>query len=252
LAPLRAPDLPANPLHDDLYLVEFPKSGITWLCYLMANVNLQLSGDHRQRVTFYNLTAFIPEVNTTPFLNAPILSLPSFRMIKSHAFFNPHYFRVIYLVRDPRDVMVSYHIFLNQTGWFRGSLEQVIGHKEFGIAAWCRHVLGWLDNVPPSHSFALLRYEDLLADTAGELKTLYRLLGFDLDDELVAKAIARSSIERMRTDEAEANARHPANANLEFVRKGNVGGPRETLPDPLRRRIEEMAGPLLDRLRYPL
>ena len=34
---------PINPKHDDVYIVEFPRSGITWLSTLIANVNLLAS-----------------------------------------------------------------------------------------------------------------------------------------------------------------------------------------------------------------
>jgi hypothetical protein len=251
LRPIEKPtEFPANPCHDDLYLVEFPKSGATWLCFLMANANLLLSGDDRQRVTFFNIHAFIPDINVSPRLADPVTALPGFRLIKSHAPLNLNYPRVFYLVRNPCDVMASYHAFLNQTGWFRGSLDCLIEHPEFGIAAWTRHVSGWLDNVPPSRSFALLRYEDILADPTKELVALYRLLGFDISGQIVVKAVERSSIERMRADEAEANARHPNCGKMEFVRKGNVGGARQGIPGDLKRRIEQEAAPLMKRLGY--
>jgi hypothetical protein len=243
-------ELPSNPLNDDLFIVEFPKSGATWLCYLMANVNLLLSGDERQRVTFFNLHTFIPDIRSGRILNTPSIPVPHFRIIKSHAPFNLGYVRVFYLVRDPRDVMVSYHIFLNQTGWFGGTLEAVIDHKDFGIGAWCDHVAGWIGKIEPSQSFVLLRYEDLLADASKEVKALYGLLGYDLADELVAKAVERSTIERMRADEAEVNARHPRRSQMEFVRKGQVGGGRAKLADELRQRIERTAAPLMRRLGY--
>jgi hypothetical protein len=180
----------------------------------------------------------------------PATPLPGFRLIKSHAGFNPDYNRVVYLVRDPRDVMASYHAFAHQLGWYGGSLEEMVDDPQFGISAWCDHVSGWLDRIPASRSFALLKYEDLLADTQQELKQLYRLLGFDLADELVATAVERSSVERMREEEALANARHPALGKMEFVRKGRTGGARSPLPEPVKARIEEIAGPLMRRLGY--
>ena len=252
LRPIERPvEVPANPRHDDLYLVEFPKSGVTWLCFLIANTNLLLSGDDKRQVTFFNVHAFIPEINVSSHLADPATALPGFRIIKSHAPLNLDYPRVFYLVRDPRDVMVSYHAFLNKTGWFRSSLNELIEHPDFGIAAWVGHVSGWLDNVPASRSFAVLRYEDLLADPAKELKALYRLLGFELADTLAGDAVERSTIDRMRLLEAEANARHPANSGMEFVRKGKTGGGRERLPDSAKQQIELVAGSLLKRLGYP-
>jgi hypothetical protein len=244
--------LPINPASDDLYLVEFPKSGITWLCFLAANVNLLLSKDFDQQVTFFNLHGFIPDIHASRFLAPHRFAAPQFRMIKSHSRFNVDYLRTFYLVRDPRHVMVSYHIFLRQTGWFDGSLEEVVKHETFGIDAWHRHVSGWLNGVPASRSFALLRYEDLLADPGKELRAIYKLVGFELSDDIVAKAIERSSIERMRSLEEEANARHPAKTRMEFVRREGVGGARSRLPDEVVEHIERAAGPLMRRLGYQL
>jgi hypothetical protein len=246
------PELPVNQRHDDLYLVEFPKSGITWLCFLAANVNLLLSGDRERLVTFFNVHGFIPEINVSPCLADPQTRLPGFRMIKSHARFNVDYARVIYLVRDPRHVMPSFHAFLTQLGWYAGSLEQMIEDERFGIGSWCAHVKGWLDKVPPSRSFALFKYEDMLADPGAELKAIYRLLGFDLPDDLVKEAVARASIARMREEEALYNARHPANRGIEFVRKGETGGPRAAPSASVLRRIESEAGELMVRLGYKI
>jgi hypothetical protein len=43
--------MPKNPRHDDFYVVEFPKSGITWLTAILANVALIESG--RKEIASY-------------------------------------------------------------------------------------------------------------------------------------------------------------------------------------------------------
>lgn len=233
---------------DDLFLVEFPKSGVTWLTFLMANVNLQLSRDPRQ-VTFFNVNDFIPELGGGYGGDHP-LPVPGHRIFKSHSPFTRQYRKAFYLVRDPRDVMVSYAAFLNELDWWRGGLDKLIAHPRYGIEAWAAHVGGWLDHVDAATSFTLIRYEDLLADTAGELRRLYQLLGFALEDELLATAIARSSMDRMRDSERLARAGHPQRQALTFVREGQAGGARAPLADHLRRAIEEKAGPMMERLGY--
>jgi len=42
---------PTKQCHDDVWLVEFPKSGVTWFSFLVANVNLIKSGVEKE-VTF--------------------------------------------------------------------------------------------------------------------------------------------------------------------------------------------------------
>lgn len=245
------PFLPGERHDDDLFVVEFPKSGVTWLTFLLANVNAQLGGD-RRAVTYFNLNDFVPDVQSVSHLSVPRAALPGYRFFKSHAPYIPEYRKVFYLVRDPRQVMVSYLAFLTGLGWFRGTLEQLVADKTLGIRAWVDHVAGWLDGIHPSASFALVRYEDLLSNPHGELERLYRLLGLPVTAEIIATAVQRSSIERMRELEAQAAASHPALRNFEFVRRHAPGTPRAPVPDHVREMIEREAGVLMERIGYPL
>lgn len=234
---------------DDLFVVEFPKSGVTWLTFLVANVNAQLNGDPRA-VTFFNVNDFVPDVQSVRHIGPARSPLPGYRCFKSHAPYVAAYRKVIYLVRDPRHVMVSYWTFLQALGWWRGSLEQLIAHPRYGIRAWVKHVEGWLHGVDAASSFAVLRYEDLTADTAAELSRLYTLLGLPVTSAMIALAIERSSIARMRELEAQFAAGHPALRGVEFVRREPVGGARIALPDTLRERIEREAAPTMKQLGY--
>jgi len=243
--------LPGVRHDDDLFLVEFPKSGVTWLTFLMANVHALLTQD-RRAVTFFNVNDFIPDVQSTPYAGAPAAGMPGHRCFKSHAPYLARYRKVIYLVRDPRDVMVSYWTFLRGLGSWDATLEQLVTHRRHGIGAWVDHVSGWLDGIDAAASFTLIRYEDLIADTPGELARLYGLLGMPVTEEIIVTAVERSSIERMRQLEAEFAARHPALTKLQFVRRDRAGGAREPVSPALRELIEKRAGDLMQRLGYGL
>jgi sulfotransferase family protein len=243
-------ELPVNPQADDLYLAEFPKSGVTWLSFLIGNANLLLAGEHDRAVTFYNLNDFVADIEVNRHLN-PVPPPPlGFRVIKSHAAFNRFYTKVIYLVRDPRDVMASYWHFLTQLDYYQGSLATMLDDPRFGISSWCRHVTSWLEQAEPSQSVMVLKYEDLLRDTAGELQRIYRMLGRELSNEIVQLAVERSSIERMRESETLFNASHPALDGFDFVRKDAAGGPRQPLSPSEREQIARAAQPLMARLGY--
>ena len=243
--------LPTSPRHDDLYLVEFPKSGVTWLSYLMANTGLALGGQAR-RATFFNLNELVADIHFDRNLAPPRADGFGFRCIKSHAGFTAQYKRVFYLVRDPRAVMASYFTFATELGQWGGSFDEFVRHPQFGIEAWIRHVNGWVDNIDEGLSFAPVRYEDLLADTAGALRILYRLLGFELEDVAIARVIAQSSIERMREDEALFNAGHLRLKGFSFVRKEKAGGARVAMPDVVKAYIEREAGATMRRLGYEI
>lgn len=241
--------LPVCRRDDDLFLVEFPKSGVTWLTFLLANVNALLSEDPR-KVTFFNINDFVPDVQVARHLGAPLLRVPGYRCFKSHSPYTRRYRKVFYLVRDPRHVMVSYWAFLSSLGGWRGTLEELVTHPEYGIGAWNRHVTGWLDRVDAAASFTLVRYEDLIADTAGELKRLYQLLGWSVGDDVLTTAVQRSGMEEMRAAETIFNSGHPALKDFKFVRPGQSGGPRQAISGALRGVIEKTAGSTMQRLGY--
>lgn len=241
--------LPVERNDDDLFIVEFPKSGVTWLTFLVANVNAQLNGDSRA-VTFFNVNDFVPDVQSVRHVHSARAPLPGYRCFKSHAPRLAPYRKVVYLVRDPRHVMVSYWTFLRGLGWWQGTLGQLVASRKYGIRAWTDHVGGWLRGVDAAASFALLRYEDLMANTAGELMRLYALLGISVTPEIVAAAIERSSLDRMRELERSYAAGHPALRGVEFVRRKPLGGARATLPDGVRDLIETEAASVMKELGY--
>lgn len=243
------PFLPLPPNDTDLFLVSYPKSGVHWLKWLMASANLMLSGDRRE-VTFFNHSDFIADLASVKRVGPPVLPVPGCRCFTSHAPWIRRYRKVIYLVRDPRHVMPSYHAHLTSRRVWQGSLEELVAHETYGIRRWVDHVGGWLDRVDPTASFTLLRYEDLLAGTEKELIRLYALLGWRLEAATAAEVVARAAPERMREHEDRFNEGHPRRRGTEFVRKGEMKGPRQPVPEALLRRIEAEAGPLMRRLGY--
>ncbi len=242
--------LPENPLHDDLYLVAFPKSGITWLNFLMANVHLKMSGSDQQ-VTFYNIDDFIPDIEQVKCLKKSILTFPGHRVIKSHSEFNPFYKKIIYLVRDPRDVMVSYYYFLKNLRLFDQDLTKLIFSPVYGIEAWCRHVQGWVERTPASDRIDFVRYEDLKSDPLGVLTRIYSLLGHQVPRDVLEQAVKHSSFENMKKLEEEYNYggdfRFPA---FEFVRRGQAGGYRTEISEGDLAFINKKASHWLSVFRY--
>lgn len=231
---------PSTPRIDDTFLVEFPKSGITWLTFLIASVNLQKSGIDRQP-TFFAINDLVPDIHTSRHLPKP-LPFPGHRFIKSHAPHNPLYSKVIYLVRDPRDVMASYHAFATKLGWYQGSLSDMIRDQYFGIEAWVNHAQSWLTQTRPSVSFNVIRYEDLRSDTAGVLKHIYALLGFTIEPEVIHTAVESSSFSKMKANEGFCTDRNlTLPSDFTFVRKGGNSHKEEISAEDLGY-IEQLAG----------
>ena len=210
--------------------------------FLMANLHSKMSNIERE-VTFFNVHDFIPDIQTTKEIKSEPLPFPGYRVIKSHSNYNGNYLKVLCIVRDPRDTLLSYFHFLCGLGQFHGTLSELIRDEQFGITAWVRHISGWLDT-PASLSIDFVRYEDLLQEPRAELTRIYGLLGHKLDAEHLDQAIANSSFQKMRASEVEWNyGRRPAilENNLKFMRFGKAGGWRESYTTGDLQYIESLA-----------
>src|SRR5258707_11864652 len=86
----------------DVFVVSYPRSGNTWTRFLIGNL---INPD--VHLTFSNVESRIPEIYFNP--DRKMRALPRPRVLKSHESFQPHYPRVIYIVRDPRDVAGLYY-----------------------------------------------------------------------------------------------------------------------------------------------
>lgn len=238
------------PRHDDLYVVSFPKSGATWINFLMANIHLRASKVDRT-VTFFNVHDLVPDIHHTRDIRSNILPFPGYRVIKSHAEYNPYYQKVIYVVRDPRDAMVSYFHFLRGLGAFEGDFSTLVRSREYGINAWCRHVHGWVELSPARQSFTFVRYEDLKKETMATVTRMYALMGHQLDDTILRGAIEASSFDNMRALEQEYGyGGRDVSRRLKFVRKGKAGGWKEEVAEADVEYIKQIAAKWMARFGY--
>src|SRR5258708_3122917 len=89
---------------DDTFIVSYPRSGNTWTRFLVANL---LHPD--EPANFANIERLVPDSEAQSCRYFKSISRP--RLIKSHQYFDPRYKKVIYIVRDPRDVALSYYDF---------------------------------------------------------------------------------------------------------------------------------------------
>src|SRR5271154_1316263 len=89
---------------DDTFLVSYPKSGNTWTRFLIANLVYPAS-----HPDFSNINELIPDPEALSKRHLKFLPRP--RILKSHQYFDPRYQKVIYIVRDPRDVVLSEYYF---------------------------------------------------------------------------------------------------------------------------------------------
>ena len=242
---------------DDTFLVSYPRSGNTWSRFLIANLL-----HPEEEVSFTNIERLIPDTSSQP--NRALKRTPRPRVIKTHEYFDPRYPKTIYIVRDPRDVVLSYYDFQRKYRQIANDypLERYVDDFVSGcrVAAgwgtWGENAASWVYTRSHSKGFLLLHYEDMLKDTISELRRIGLFLGIEANPELLKRAIERSSADRMRElEKAEANqwvATKNHRKDIPFVRTAKSGSWKTSLPESCVREIEEAWGDLMTMLGYEL
>lgn len=198
---VRGGPVASDPRVSDLYVVEFPKSGVTWLCTLLGNLAALESGS-KAVVNYANSIAWVPDIHIDRTVGEPLHSWPPQRIIKSHARFQREYAFAIYLARHPVAVMKSYYRY---AAAFQGAQFDDFGaflrSEKYGVDAWRDHVRSWLARRPSHHRILLVRYEDLLEDAASQLVRISDVFGWNVDPGHAGIAAERSTAEKMQANE---------------------------------------------------
>jgi len=242
-------------LPDDTFLVSYPRSGNTWTRFLIANL---LHPD--ETVSFANIERFVPDTTSLP--RKAFRTIPRPRIIKSHEYFDLRYGRVIYIVRDPRDVALSCYQFLKKVHVLALDvpLEKFISRfvkGEFDIyGTWGQNVGSWLVARYGTEGFLLLRYEDLVKNPVRELSKVADFFAIQASPERLAQVVALSSADRMRRLEAkEADTwvlTSKTRKDISFVGKAIAGGWKSNLSETSVAEIEGTWGQLMKALGYEL
>jgi hypothetical protein len=238
---------------DDTFLVSYPKSGNTWMRFLIANLLQQ-----NPPIGLLEADCLIPSVDGKSKKFFDNMKPP--RVIKSHFSFIPAYKRVIYVVRDPRDVVMSQYHYQIKRGVLEagasldGFVQRFLKGEVCPYGSWGDNVGSWTATRRDDPSFLLLRYEDMLADVTSGATKISNFLGFGQDASRIAVAVERSSLENMRkVEKAEGkkwDSTKGTRQDMSFFRSAKSGEGRATLSRESIERIEQAWGPLMQSVGY--
>ena len=208
------------------FVSEYPRSGGTWLSNMLADY-LRCSRPGKS-----------------------VLPIACRAVLHNHWAYHPKLRRVIYLMRDGRDVMVSYYFYrirgieigmTPKARQFKRTFEQILGagydskdtstnlpkfmEYEFshpvgaGKYNWPRHIQNWLGEGMETRPHVLyLTYEELLADTHGVFRrAVEHVSGEVAEPRLIDRTVAHFSMENLtgrKSGEEDTSS---------FVRKGIAG-----------------------------
>lgn len=221
-----------------VHVNEFPKSGGTWVARILAHALDYRFDDNRWPA-------------------------PGNAVMKHHrlSFGQP---ATLCVVRDPRDVAVSFYHHCRTVYRDEGFNEAAVAimrdkvfltdrSEEEELDAFVGIITGspvfpaftWsaFYTHPSRSNERLVKYEDLRDDAATVLKDALKALDINFDSARVNDAVAEHDIDRLRS-----RGENVGEGN--FIRRGKVGGWRDSLSSNAVARIEAEAGSLLAKLGY--
>lgn len=156
----------------------------------------------------------------------------------------PQFGRICYIVRDPRDALVSMAHFA-QTPFMRryhphpatSPAAYVAAELEPFLAAWCRHA-GDHWRARRALDIEFLRYEDMVQDLPMALQQLADWVGLPLPASAIASIAEALGLDAMQK------------RNPQHVRKGGSGGFHGLLDADQQRRALAICGPTMRELGY--
>lgn len=231
----------------DAVIVSYGKSGRTWLRVMLSR--FYQTKHHlptRQLLGFDNLHCKNPAIPRLFFTHDNYL-----KDYTGHTDSKRDYYgrKVVLLVRDPRDIAVSQFFqwkyrmragkkSLNQypPHGSEASLYDFVMHETAGLPKIIDFLNLWAQEMPKLDQLLLVRYEDLRADTVGQLKRITDFLGTSGTEEEIRDAVAYASVENMRKLEQEKKfwlsgsrliPKDKSNPDSYKVRRAKVGGWRD-------------------------
>lgn len=227
---------------NDTFLVSYPRSGTTWMRILVGHC-LELLDDTDSAMLSEKSQLRVPTLNhlTSKIRRGELVSLPP--ELQNHNSTEPRFFsmhnphdpifpRVVYTVRDPRAVTVSYYHYCRYVGSIDLNLsleefvDQDIHHHNI---PWDVHVEQWLEH--PDSSLLLVKYEDMIDDAVGQLSRIMSFAGMNIDQEKINFAARAADFKKIRAERERKSIFHPnGDRNESFYRKGKKDSWREELP----------------------
>lgn len=228
--------------HHDTYLVSFPRSGNTWLRCLLTTLITS------EPVSPDLIQATVPDVYNSRKQQIPKPSIQPL-IIKTHSPYVKIPAKIIYLVRDGRDALVSFYHYSQQAQDMNRhlSLSDFFFHPKLWPAPWHVHTANWLDGLAgwDRRRYLLIRYEDLLESPAVYLEQIARFAAIPADSARIEQAVHLNTKDRLRDIEQQAGS-----GSLNNISTQAYDNIRAALSPAEWEAYHRLAGTVLERLGY--
>ena len=212
-------------LPEDIFIAGYPKSGNTWFQNLVAGLVFGVLADKSHPRLPMDL---VPDVHETD-LYYKRYQTPTY--FKTHHKPLPQYRNVVYLLRDGRDVMVSYWHYLE--GLQRKKIDfvkMVQTGKDLYPCKWQEHVTAWMAN-PHEARMIVIKYEDLLADPVKQLERFSAFSGIEANLSFLEMVCHEASFKQLQKRERLKGEDNSWPKDKLFHRRGVAGSFRDEMPE---------------------
>lgn len=248
------------------WLASYPKSGNTWLRFLLANIIHGGMPPSSLGVSKLVCDIHQPDVPFEPADSEQLFIKTHFARTDQHPRIDETQ-KAVHVVRHPRDVLLSALNYRRMEGVIENLTdaqyaETFIAHAgdplwaRLGYGSWVQHAATWAANAP--FPVLTIRYEDLKSDAEATLTRVLDFVGFDASAGDVARAVKESSFDQLRALEIRERGKKtifPGTAKDTrekrfFFNKGKSGQSLDGLKPGLDAALDQRFGPALTKLGY--
>ena len=220
----------------DYVIVSFQKCGKTWLRMMLSKVLSEKFNIKKIKLDLQYMTLFKK--------GAPNILISHGGSIKDNNKINFQKIfknkKIIFLVRDPRDIVVSlYHGSRTRDKTYDGgNISTFIGDGNSGFSKIINFMNAWANDLQNRNrdNYIIIKYENLKKDAARELRRIFNFMELDIEDHYLHEAVNYGSFDNMRKLEVQQEIKDyrmlPGNLNdpNSFrTRKGKIGSHKEEL-----------------------
>lgn len=209
---------------EDIFLVGYPRSGSTWLQNLLVGIEFGLNPQYTPDSLVQDL---IPDIYYKQYYRRYVTPM----YFKSHSLPDPGYHKVIYLIRDGRDALVSYYHYLKIVKG-QAELMDMINDRDLFPSQWHKHVSAWTLN--PFHAeILLIRYEDMVLNPLIQLNRICGFIGRERNQSFLKDIANNTTFSKMREKENRSGWDQSRNwpKYEHFIRRGVIGSHKDEMPD---------------------
>jgi len=188
-------------LTGDTFIVSYPKSGNTWARFIVANLINRNFG----KINLKNLDQIIPDIHEAR--ESVLNKFKSPRIFSSHDYFDARFHKVIYVVRDPRDVIVSLYFYLTKLKVLKNNYSRrryvkrfLDGEFDSTFGSWYQNIGSWYGT--KNKNIIFIKYEDLLKNKYISFKKISEFLNIKFNKRKFDKILENTSFKNLQKQES--------------------------------------------------